>query len=772
MINKNKLIKLFYFSAILVFIIIWNVPIAKAASEVISTDKDLKTAISDAKSGDTIYVTDMKITQELLFNTTNTKNLNITLASNSSSIVTLDISAAAYPAFAFNFAGLTTVNLTFKNVKIDGGGKGRAIRFSQDGGTLTLNNADFQNCYAGANGGAVHVDWGHATLNDCTFKNNITTGNGGGIFVRCGELIANNCTFSGNKAKFNGGGIYVGGGYEGKIGSGSATIRNCTFDGNEAPSFGGGIETDGEIDIKDSVIKNNIALVGGGMHSDSKSITIANSKIIGNSATIDDATSELYESYNIITGGGGILSMKANITILNSTISDNTSTQNGGGICSTGGNVIINDTEINGNKARKDGGGVWISDLSRLFTNSTNFTNNQAASKYLWTLDKTNDADTHRANILKTTYTSILTNAYNNYDVNYRSDTIYYPVTVNYYLDNVASEKLLKQLSFFAAPGQLTNEIVAMALGNDWINLQGYNSGVLLEELPIITTEPVTINVIYTLEKQRNQNEKNDLPMLPLGPPEVNKPSKLPKLKATPTSSRSPASSGLAKSNQPVKIYEVVDVNGKPIGKWVPSDDNGWTYNEYPEYPNQVPNKKCIPWYYPFALGLLLGPIIWYLYLLLFRRRYITRAEFVDLIVNELQLEEANEDTMIYEDVREDYKYYETIMKAKSSNLLTGFTGKNFKPDIPITREEMASVLAETIRYQNPSINIEYFDLDKIFDDFNRISKVFLSEIELVYSLNIMTKTTDTNFNPQGLSVKREAKKIRDDLLNKFSSSD
>jgi len=89
----------------------------------------------------------------------------------------------------------------------------------------------------------------------------------------------------------------------------------------------------------------------------------------------------------------------------------------------------------------------------------------------------------------------------------------------------------------------------------------------------------------------------------------------------------------------------------------------------------------------------------------------VTRAQFVQMIVNAIKLPVVQKDTKMYTDVTQDAWYYTTIMKAKSAGLLAHFKSNSFMPNTPITREEMASILAEVLRYEKIAITKDHVDL-------------------------------------------------------------
>jgi predicted outer membrane repeat protein len=83
---------------------------------------------------------------------------------------------------------------------------------------------------------------------------------GGAIFNDApGTLDVHGSTLSGNSASDSGGALYN---------AGTATVQQCTLSGNSAASNGGGIfnAASGTLTIDDSVVLNNLALLGADLY--------------------------------------------------------------------------------------------------------------------------------------------------------------------------------------------------------------------------------------------------------------------------------------------------------------------------------------------------------------------------------------------------------------------------------------------------------------------------------------------------------------------------
>lgn len=91
----------------------------------------------------------------------------------------------------------------------------------------------------------------------------------------------------------------------------------------------------------------------------------------------------------------------------------------------------------------------------------------------------------------------------------------------------------------------------------------------------------------------------------------------------------------------------------------------------------------------------------------------ITRAEFMNLINNAFIFTE--EEPINFLDVDENKWYYSTIKKAKAAGYINGYPDGTMKPGNPITREEVAAIIARILNLEEYKEGTESFT-DK--DDF------------------------------------------------------
>lgn len=269
-----------------------------------------------------------------------------------------------------------------------------------DAGSLTVEDAVLSDNYAPLDGGAIHMTNGELFVRRSRFLDNTSGTSGGGIQVGSGGTFDGNATiedsnFMGNSAGGNGGGIDVGGGPLGQ----SLTVRRSVFEGNEATAFrGGGIythTTTTNVTIEDSILRDNSAKLGGGLHFNSPGINaiadVSGSTFSGNSASerggaiyLDGnqgaqilVESSTVEGNSAILSGAGIQADKS-FSLTNSTVSGNTgAADGGGGLIVAGGSVAtITHSTITQNRAgvgnpNGSGGGIFMFDGSTLHLDHT-----------------------------------------------------------------------------------------------------------------------------------------------------------------------------------------------------------------------------------------------------------------------------------------------------------------------------------------------------------------------------------------------------------------
>ncbi|MCL6458798.1 MAG: S-layer homology domain-containing protein, partial [Gorillibacterium sp.] len=133
----------------------------------------------------------------------------------------------------------------------------------------------------------------------------------------------------------------------------------------------------------------------------------------------------------------------------------------------------------------------------------------------------------------------------------------------------------------------------------------------------------------------------------------------------------------------------------------------------------------------------------------------ITRAEFAALMTRSLGLKTISGEST-FSDVSSDKWYTGDIITASAAGLISGYTDGTFKPNNPITRQEMASVLAKCMKYTGKGLNADPAILSK-FSDAASISAWAQSAVAEIAAEGIIQGTPDGFFAPNKLATRAEA---------------
>jgi hypothetical protein len=131
--------------------------------------------------------------------------------------------------------------------------------------------------------------------------------------------------------------------------------------------------------------------------------------------------------------------------------------------------------------------------------------------------------------------------------------------------------------------------------------------------------------------------------------------------------------------------------------------------------------------------------------------RSVTRAEFTAMLVRSLGRGTTTSSGSVtpYDDVQQGAWYYGEVSNAKDLGLLSFVSGKSFKPNQPLTREEMSSMLAAAIKLEKLSMPKDMVSLDS-YKDYGSISPTFMEDLRLIVTLQIMKGTSESTVDPKG----------------------
>ncbi|WP_230986806.1 S-layer homology domain-containing protein [Cohnella fermenti] len=134
----------------------------------------------------------------------------------------------------------------------------------------------------------------------------------------------------------------------------------------------------------------------------------------------------------------------------------------------------------------------------------------------------------------------------------------------------------------------------------------------------------------------------------------------------------------------------------------------------------------------------------------------VTRAEFAAMLVRALGRGHSTNTAAPYEDVKQGAWYYSEVAQAKELGLLAFASSNRFKPEQVLTREEMASMLAAAIELEKLPSTGEKVSLNG-YKDMGRIDPIYMEDVRLMVSLNIMNGTSKDTFSPEGETTRAQA---------------
>ena len=229
----------------------------------------------------------------------------------------------------------------FTDLTVDANGVGRIFTINSSGSnkTVSISGLTITDGNDVNSGGAILVSAGDTLNLSSSVISYSNAPNGGGIF-NAGDVVMNGCFIENNSAQQYGGGIYTQ--------TGTMTIVNSSIQPNTAGGYGGGIFiSNGVVNFDNSVIGANTAPWGGGLSMAQGTTTIVRSVLANNTASNGC--------------GGGIYTQNGTLTVSHSNITMNTagapgSGWSGGGIFANM-NFTLTDSIVYGNQA---GGGAGL----------------------------------------------------------------------------------------------------------------------------------------------------------------------------------------------------------------------------------------------------------------------------------------------------------------------------------------------------------------------------------------------------------------------------
>lgn len=139
----------------------------------------------------------------------------------------------------------------------------------------------------------------------------------------------------------------------------------------------------------------------------------------------------------------------------------------------------------------------------------------------------------------------------------------------------------------------------------------------------------------------------------------------------------------------------------------------------------------------------------------------MTRA-MVITVFGRLDKVELTGRTTNFKDVVPGSYYEEYVAWGVENKIITGTSEETFSPNKEITREEMAVMMANYVKYKNYKYEVEEID----FTDEMSISSWAVESVKILNTLGIMKGNTDGSYNPKKVATRAEIATIFYNYLN------
>lgn len=139
--------------------------------------------------------------------------------------------------------------------------------------------------------------------------------------------------------------------------------------------------------------------------------------------------------------------------------------------------------------------------------------------------------------------------------------------------------------------------------------------------------------------------------------------------------------------------------------------------------------------------------------------RNITRAEFVTILMRTGNYQVNLNNVISFSDVKAKDWYKESIDKAVSNSISGGYPDGTFRPNSPITRAEIASLIARIGKFDtaNPGSSTSFTDVPK--------DKWYFSSVISAQKKGIINGYPDGSFKPEGKATRAEVAVIVSNYL-------
>lgn len=144
----------------------------------------------------------------------------------------------------------------------------------------------------------------------------------------------------------------------------------------------------------------------------------------------------------------------------------------------------------------------------------------------------------------------------------------------------------------------------------------------------------------------------------------------------------------------------------------------------------------------------------------------LTRAMFVTVLGQLAQIDEADYSAVSFSDVVPGSWYAPYVEWAAQQDIISGIGDGRFDPEAPITREQMASIIARYVHSTGKTLPT--IAAPVVLQDMDAVSGWALDGVELMRMTGIISGDDRGYFNPLGLATRAQAATVFTELREAF----
>lgn len=132
----------------------------------------------------------------------------------------------------------------------------------------------------------------------------------------------------------------------------------------------------------------------------------------------------------------------------------------------------------------------------------------------------------------------------------------------------------------------------------------------------------------------------------------------------------------------------------------------------------------------------------------------VSRAQMVQVLYNLEGQPGYTSGHTPFEDITPDSWYYNAVRWSEENGIASGTSATTFKPNAPVTREQVATFFANYAKFKNNYSGAQS-DLSK-YSDQNKISAWAKENISWAVNYGLMSGTSETTLDPQGTCIRAQ----------------